>query len=119
MALWSTGASVAQEASLKDAFGTPLNSTANSIGYNTSQNQIDPIISNAIQVFLSLLGVIFLALIIYGGFTWMTAAGNESKVTKAKELITAALIGFVLVVSAYAITFFVISKLAARTINVQ
>lgn len=61
-------------------------------------------IGSIIGNILTFLGVIFLLLMIYGGVTWMTAAGDEKKVTKAKELITAAVIGLVVVLSAYALT---------------
>ncbi len=53
---------------------------------------------------LSLLGVIFLLLMIYGGFRWMLARGNEQEIEKAKNLIQAAVIGLMIVLSAYAIT---------------
>ena len=57
-----------------------------------------------------MLGMIFLILMLYGGYLWMTAAGKEERVTKAKNLITAAIIGVIIVVSAYAISYFVIEK---------
>ena len=49
---------------------------------------------------------------IYGGITWMTAGGNETTVTNAKKTITAAIIGLVIVISAYAITLFLGEGLA-------
>ena len=60
---------------------------------------------------LSLVGTIFLALSIYAGILWMTAAGNEDKVTKAKDIVTQAVIGLAITLSAYAITAFVTGKL--------
>jgi hypothetical protein len=56
---------------------------------------------------LSFVGVIFLALMIYAGITWMTAAGNEQQVTKAKSLMINATIGIIVVFAAYAITSFI------------
>lgn len=56
---------------------------------------------------LSFVGVIFLALMIYAGITWMTAAGNEQQVTKAKSLMVNATIGLIVVFAAYAITSFI------------
>lgn len=47
----------------------------------------------------------------------MTAAGNEEQVGKAKKLLTAAIIGLIIVLSAYAISYFVISKLGATTLE--
>ena len=58
---------------------------------------------------LVLLGMIFLVLIILGGFEWMTAAGNEDKVKKAKSMIGTAITGILIVFLAaglaYAITY--------------
>jgi hypothetical protein len=56
---------------------------------------------------LAFIGVIFFILIIYGGFIWMIARGNEQEVHKAKDIITAAVTGLIIVVCAYAITAFV------------
>ena len=50
------------------------------------------------------MGVVFLILMIYGGYLWMLARGNEQEVEKAKNIIQNALIGLVIVLAAYAIT---------------
>lgn len=68
-------------------------------------------IGNIIRAVLGFLGVIFFVLIIFGGFSWMTAAGNEEQVGKAKKIITNATIGLVIVVLAYALTSFVLDRL--------
>lgn len=54
--------------------------------------------------FLAFLGVVFLVLMVAGGLKWMTAGGDEKKVESARGLITQAIIGLVIVLSAYAIT---------------
>ena len=63
-------------------------------------------IGTLINAALSFLGVLFLLLTIYGGYLWMTAAGNEEQINKAKKIITSALIGLIIVISAYIITKF-------------
>jgi len=75
------------------------------------------IISAVISTVVSLLGVIFVGLIIYGGFIWMTARGNEERVTKAKDLMTAAVIGLIIVLAAYAISYFVVSNITESTLK--
>jgi len=62
--------------------------------------------ANIIRVLLGLLGTIFVVLIVYAGFLWMTAGGNEENVKKAKGYIFNAIIGLCIVLSAYGITFF-------------
>lgn len=68
-------------------------------------------IGTIISVVLGFVGVIFLGLTLYGGFIWMIARGNEQEIEKAKKLIEAAVIGLAIVFAAYAITYFVISRL--------
>jgi hypothetical protein len=63
---------------------------------------------------LSFLGIIFLVLMIAGGIMWMTAGGSDAKVQKARSLIVAAVIGLIVVLSAYAITTFVADNLLAK-----
>jgi TRAP-type C4-dicarboxylate transport system permease small subunit len=70
-----------------------------------------------INVFLGLLGTIFLILIIYGGFLWMTAAGNEEKIKKATQVIGRAVIGIIIVAMAYGITYFVLQAVTNATLG--
>jgi len=69
------------------------------------------IIGTVIGVGLSLIGIIFLVLMIYAGYNWLTAQGEEEKVAKAKSTITQAVIGIIIVVGAYAVWTFVFSRL--------
>jgi len=68
---------------------------------------IGNIASTIITTLLSLLGVIFITLTIYAGFLWMTAQGNDQQVEKAMSIIKKAVIGFLIIMSAYSITYFV------------
>ena len=56
-----------------------------------------------VSAVLSLLGIVFIVLIIYGGIKWMMAGGNEEDVKKATTIIKNAIIGLIITVSAYAI----------------
>lgn len=84
---------------------------ANKAGYNTGQNDILKIISLVILTVLSLLGVIFLIIIIYGGYRWMTGRDNSGEVDKAISTIKNGVIGLIIVVGAYAIAYFVMKSL--------
>jgi cbb3-type cytochrome oxidase subunit 3 len=64
---------------------------------------------------LAMVGTIFLVLTIYAGILWMTAAGNEEQVAKAKSIITATVIGLFITMSAYAITSFVGNRLSGNS----
>lgn len=67
---------------------------------------------------LGLLGIVTTCLIMYAGFKWMTAGGNEDDIATAKKTMTAAVIGLLIIMSAYAITTFVISSLYKSTTGV-
>ena len=64
-------------------------------------------IGRIIGVVLSFVGVMFFLLMIYGGFMWMFSRGNDAQVQQAKSLITAAVVGLIIVMMAYAITVFI------------
>ncbi|GEM_PF-2476176 len=66
-----------------------------------------------VNVALSLIGILFFCLMLYAGITWMKAMGSSEDVTKAKDMITQAIIGLVIVMMAYAISNFVFSSLGA------
>jgi lysylphosphatidylglycerol synthetase-like protein (DUF2156 family) len=82
-------------------------------GYGTAAGEsgILTTIGLIINIALSVLGVVFLVLIVYAGYLWMTAGGDESNVEKAKQTIGRAVIGLVIVVCAYAIANFVVPQI--------
>ncbi len=92
-----------------------LDTTAGGTGHQDiplfSPDNLPGIIGKIIGVILSFLGVIFLLLMIYGGYLWMMARGNEEQVGKAKKIIVQAVIGVIIVLAAYAITAFIGTQL--------
>ncbi|MFB6181667.1 MAG: IPT/TIG domain-containing protein, partial [Candidatus Magasanikbacteria bacterium] len=76
------------------------------------------VVTRIINVFLGLLGIIALVLIIYGGYKWMTAGGNEEDVQQAKDILTNATIGLVIIMSSFAIANFILEQFQqATTVN--
>ena len=69
------------------------------------------IVAAVIKGFLALLGVIFIILIIHAGYRYMMARGNEEQVKEARDQIRRAIIGLLIIIAAYAITYFVFSYL--------
>lgn len=66
-----------------------------------------------IMIVLSTLGVVFLALLLLAGFKYMTAAGDEEKVKEAIKQITQAVIGLVIILSAWGISYFILLRVRA------
>ena len=76
----------------------------------SDSGDLQSIVGTVINAALTLVGLIFLILMVYAGYLWMTARGSDEIINKAKGIITAAIIGLVLVISAYAITVFVTKR---------
>ena len=76
------------------------------VGYSTLENKtsLEGRVGQILSVATTFLGVVFLGLMIYAGFIWMMSRGNEQEVAKAKNMIIYAVIGLVVVLSAYTIT---------------
>ncbi len=65
---------------------------------------------NVIQWALGFLGLAAVVMILWGGITWMTSAGNEEKVRKAKDILRAAIIGLIVVLLSWALVRFVVNQ---------
>ena len=98
-----------------------LKNVANRAGYETETPQ-DPvmIIIKVVNYLLTLVGVLFVLMIIYGGLMWMTGgatdflwlggASQEEKIKKAKELIRDAIVGLAIIILAKVIYYFIIER---------
>ena len=82
----------------------------NSAGYDSGTDLLG-VIRTVIVAILSLLAVIFLVLLIYAGFKWMTAAGDSDDVKKAKATLKTAIIGLVIIFASYGLTYFVFNQM--------
>lgn len=70
-------------------------------------SSVNAAIGNVIGAALAFSGVLFFILALYGGITWMTAAGNQDNVKKGLKILLSAIFGLIVILSAYAITRFV------------
>lgn len=72
-------------------------------------------VARIINILLSLLGMITVIIIVYAGFLWMTGGGNQEQVTKAKGMLSAAVIGLFIIFTAWSISTFVLKRLYKAT----
>ncbi len=91
-------------------FAGAANYTGPASGGATGLNVYE-LIALGVEIFLSILEFLFFGLMVYAGIRWMTARGSEEYITKAKDIMQAAVIGFILVLAAYALTAFIFNKL--------
>lgn len=82
---------------------------SNQISSGAGGGSIPKVLGSIVSIALSLVGVYFFIIILWAGFSWMTAAGSQEKVTNAKNKLQNAAIGLVIVLSAYTIANFVFS----------
>jgi phage shock protein PspC (stress-responsive transcriptional regulator) len=104
----------AARAAKLDANELGLNEIGSNLGLSTEQN-VKAVIANIIRVLLGFLGLIAVVLVLYAGFQWMTAAGNEEKVATAQSTLRAGLIGLVIILAAFAIASFIINTILNET----
>lgn len=63
--------------------------------------------NNIISVVISLIGLVAIGVMIFGGIMYVTSTGDAAKVQRAKHIIMYGLIGLLVVLLAYAIVLFV------------
>lgn len=67
--------------------------------------------SRIINLMLGFLGLIAVVLILFAGFKWMTAAGNEDKIAESKKLMAAGVIGLIIILASWGLAQYVLSNL--------
>ena len=86
------------------------NNAASTAGYGNATLGVAA--GRIIQIVLNVLALVATVIIIAGGVMWMASGGKEDQIDKAKKLMTAAIIGLVIVLLAKAIAFFLLERLA-------
>ena len=87
-------------------------------GEETSpETSLENKIAAVINVMLGFLGILAVIMIIYAGFKWMTAGGNEEEVGKAKNVMRSAIIGLGVILAAYVIVSFTINRVSRATLE--
>ncbi len=70
---------------------------------NTGLGTTDPVVvaSQIVNVFLRVLGLLSMLMMIYGGWIWLWARGNEEEIGRAKDIIRGAIIGLLVILASY------------------
>lgn len=72
-----------------------------------SQQSIPTLTGNIINIIFSLLGLIFLVLVVYSGIVWMTSRGDDDQIKSARDTLVRSAIGFFIIMAAYALVSFI------------
>ncbi|MFA6215834.1 MAG: hypothetical protein WC768_04675 [Patescibacteria group bacterium] len=108
-------AQAAQGGDIQGLLGTAASKAGYKATGSDSGTGLAEFAGSLVQTFISILGILFISYTIYGGFLWMTAAGNEEKVTKSKKTIASGIIGLIIIFSSAAIYYFVKNALTANS----
>lgn len=90
---------------------TRLYSLEQPFGGKASVDSLGQYVKMMYQYAISLVGIIAVVLIMFGGLQWISAAGNESKIGEAKEIIVSAVSGLVIALLSYTILVFINPRL--------
>ena len=96
-----------------------LDDTATEVYGSTTADSGDLtyVVGSIISVALSVLGIVLLIFMLYGGFLWMTAGGDAEQVKKAKTIMINSVVGLIILLAAYAISAYVITILGTAGLS--
>lgn len=80
-----------------------------------SISTIPTIVSNLGTIALSLVAILVTIFFVYGGYLWLTAAGNGDQAKRAQQIILRAVIGLLITLGAWGITLYVVDALYTAT----
>ncbi len=81
---------------------------ANPLGASTT---VQMLVGRIINAVLGLIGTLALVMFVFGGFLWMTAAGNEKQVAKGQKILLWSALGLVIIFTSYALVRFLLSDI--------
>jgi len=87
-----------------------LKETADAAELSTRQTDILEVVGGLINNALGLVGILFFLYMLYGGYLWLTAGDDKNKPDKAKKIIENAVIGMIVIFSAYVLVDFFFSS---------
>jgi len=102
-----TGVLLVSTALAEPSFATPLLQSSDQIGAVKSltggEGDLRTLVSTILNYFLTFLGFVLVVMIIYAGVLYVTSAGSEENVGKAKKILLYCAIGVILIAISYAV----------------
>jgi hypothetical protein len=75
------------------------------------------VVFNVVAIVLGFLGIACVIMMMYGGFLWITAGGEEDKAKKGTTILFQAVVGAIIVMAAYTVTYFVLTQLSQAVLK--
>lgn len=106
------------QAQIVDTVSTTTDKTNHEVNkYDTGNydlNDILKLFKTSSDWILGIVGSLTLIMFIYGGFLFLTSSGSSEKVSKAKGVLVAAVIGLIIVFSSYLIIKFALGSVGVK-----
>lgn len=100
---------------VKNSFSSVLRNSGLYTGPQGQLPQLESGLGKFIASVLALIGVATFALVVYAGALWITAAGNEERIDQSKRILMGAVLGLVIIFSAYMLVNFALTSLQTAT----
>ncbi len=83
-------------------------------GVSGGTTKVNTLITDIVNIFSAVVGIVSVIMIIFGGFKYITSGGDTGNVSSAKNTIVYAVIGLVVVAMAQFIVQFVLNKVTGQ-----
>ncbi|RJR30816.1 hypothetical protein C4569_04050 [Candidatus Parcubacteria bacterium] len=103
----------------QDLYGLKQTTDAVPDFQTNKETDLSIIAGRVINYIFGFVGIIFLIMILIGGYKWMSSGGNEERVADGKKMIVQGINGMIAIFLAYALTYAVLSGLKAATSSTQ
>lgn len=107
----TTTTTIATRSSTVNLLGTPIRLPK---GFAASVAAVINSVMNLVMLIAALLVLLYL---IWGAFDWLTSGGDKGKIDSARQKITAAIIGLIILSASYAMTILVVRFLGFKDLN--
>jgi uncharacterized membrane protein YvbJ len=97
--------------SLNSVSSDPATKQCDNTTAGTGKTNFTDIAKKIINILSVLVGAVAVIMIIFGGFRYVTSAGNDSNVSAAKNTILYAIVGLIIVALAQVVVHFVLNNL--------
>jgi hypothetical protein len=92
--------------------GLSVSATQAGLSESGISYSIPMLVGRTINIVLGLLGILGIGFIVYAGIIYLISQGEQKQVEKAKQILTYSIIGMVVIVSAFALTNYVLDALS-------
>ncbi len=97
--------------------GGPMSASSPTASSNPPATRFEELIGSVFSYAIDIVGIAVFIMILFAGFLWLTSAANPGNISRAKSMIFNAILGAILLLSAYVILYTVNPGLVGGVLN--